>query len=254
MAPRHRRDTEPRRRLDMAINPLPDTTSPSASDSVADQAGVPAPARRGGRPSRNEAERLGEKILDAATALFLADGYGATSIETVARRAGISKRTFYHRFADKSALFEAVVHGIVERLRPANDASLFAGGSLEQILLGLARVILRASLTPEALGLFRIIVAESGRFPELAATVAGQGARQEGIVRIAAVLERAADGVAPEAARFAAAQFMFMVVAIPQRRALGMGAPMTEGELDAWTRDTVKLFLEGFRGSQRAPA
>jgi AcrR family transcriptional regulator len=236
----------------MAINPLPDTTSPSASDPVADQAGAPAPVRRGGRPSRDQAEQLSETILEVATGLFLTEGYGATSIEMVARRAGISKRTFYHRFADKSALFEAVVRGIVERLRPPNDASLFAGGSLEQILLGLARVILRASLTPEALGLFRIIVAESGRFPELAATVAGQGARQEGIVRIAALLERAAEGIAPEAARFAAAQFMFMVVAIPQRRALGMGEAMTEAELDGWARDTVRLFLEGFgAGSAR---
>ncbi len=190
---------------------------------------------------------LGERILDVATESFLADGYGATSIESIARRTRIAKRTFYHRFPDKAALFNAVVHRIVERLRPPNDASLFVGGSLEEILLGIARVILRASLMPEALGLFRVIIAESGRFPELAATVAGQGARQEGIARIAALLERETVGITTEAARFAAAQFMFMVIAVPQRRALGMGAPMVEAELDAWARDTVKLFLGGFR-------
>ena len=72
----------------------------------------------GGRPSRAQAEKLGERILDAATTLFLAHGYGATSIEEVARRARVSKRTFYHRFDDKPALFGAVVHRIVERLRP----------------------------------------------------------------------------------------------------------------------------------------
>jgi len=216
--------------------------------------GVTAVPRRGGRPSRDEAERIGGKILDVATTLFLTDGYRATSIETIARRARISKRTFYHRFPDKAALFGAVVRRIVERLRPPNDAALFTGGTLEEILLGLARVILRAALMPEALGLHRVIVAESGRFPELAATVAGQGARQEGIVRIAALLEHKIAGVSPEAARFAAAHFMFMVVALPQRRALGMGVPMTEAELDAWAQGTVNLFLNGFRGSSNAVA
>ena len=81
--------------------------------------GVPAAAsRRGGRPSRVEAEQLGERILDAATALFFTAGYGATTIEAVAKRARISKRTFYHRFDDKSALFSAVVHRTIDRLRP----------------------------------------------------------------------------------------------------------------------------------------
>jgi len=200
---------------------------------------------RGGRPSRDAAERLSDRILEVATELFLTDGFGATSIETVARRARVSKRTFYHRYPDKAALFGAVVRRIVERLRPSDDAGLFAGGTLEQILLRLARIILKAALIPESLGLFRVIVAESGRFPELAATVAGQGARQEGIVRIGALLERELGGITQEAARFAAAQFMFMVVALPQRRALGLGAPMTEAELDAWARDTVTLFLHG---------
>jgi AcrR family transcriptional regulator len=211
------------------------------------------PPRRGGRPSRDAAERLGDKILDIATALFLSGGYGSTSIEAICRRARISKRTFYHRFADKPALFEAVVRRIVERLRPPNDAGLFVGGTLEQLMLGLARALLRAALMPEALGLHRVIIAEAGRFPALAATVAGQGARQEGIVRIGALLERMTPGITAEAARFAAAQFMFMVIAIPQRRALGMGAPMTDQELETWAADTVKLFLDGYRGRNSAP-
>ena len=59
-------------------------------------------AARGGRPSRAEALRLRERILIAATELFLAEGYGSTTIEAVAARAGISKRTFYDRFDDKA--------------------------------------------------------------------------------------------------------------------------------------------------------
>ena len=57
---------------------------------------------RGGRPSRADALQLRERILLAATELFLAEGYGSTSIEAVARHAGVSKRTLYDRFDDKA--------------------------------------------------------------------------------------------------------------------------------------------------------
>ena len=212
---------------------------------------VPRARGRGGRPSREAAERLGEKILAVATELFLANGYGATSIEMVARKAGIAKRTFYHRFPDKAALFTAVVKGVMTRLRPSDDATLFLGTTLDAILEQLARAILKAALLPEALGFSRLIIAEASRFPELAAIVAQVGASEEAIRRIGALLDRFAGMRAATAlsSRFAASQFLFMVLALPQRRALGLGTPMTEAELDAWARDTVALFLSGWRGA-----
>ena len=50
-------------------------------------------------------------------------------------------------------------------------------------------------------------------------------------------------------AEFAAEQFLHMLVAGPQRRALGLGTPMTAAALDAWARDAVNLFLNGCRGT-----
>lgn len=209
--------------------------------------------RRGGRPSRLEASRLGDLIVDVATGLFLANGYGATSIEDIARGARISKRTFYHRYADKQALFAAVIRRIIERLSPPNATALFTDEApLEEVLLRLARAILQAALSPQAVALHRMIVAEAARFPDLAAAVAEQGRTQATIEAIAALLGSRAGGPAPAASRFAAAQFLHMVVAVPQRRALGLGEPMTRDEIEAWARDTVGLFLNGYRGS--APA
>jgi AcrR family transcriptional regulator len=209
---------------------------------------TPTP-RRGGRPSRAAAEQLGARILDVATELFLADGYGATTIEAIARRARIAKRTLYSRFDDKAELFGAVVHRMVERMRPSDDTGLFAGGPLDEILTRLAGFILRAALSPPALALLRVILAEATRFPELAAVVTERGGSREAVTRIAALLERAASAgeLAIENAPFAAAQFLQMVVSLPQRRALGLGAPMTPPELDGWARDTVGLFLNGCR-------
>src|SRR5450755_4232624 len=97
---------------------------------------------RGGRPSRADALRLRQRILEVATELFLAEGYGSTTIEAVAVSAGISKRTFYHRFDDKAALFAAVVHRIIVQIRPPPGVPLIKGANLRDVLHRLAEMIL----------------------------------------------------------------------------------------------------------------
>ncbi len=205
--------------------------------------------RRGGRPSRAASEQLGELILDAATQMFLSNGFGATSIDAVAQHLRMSKRTFYHRFPDKEALFAAVVHRIIQRLRPAADIPLIAGADVETILERLATLILHAALSPHAIALHRLIVAESARFPELARVLAQEGATEEANALVAGILEReAATGrIRIHDARFAAQQFLQMVVALPQRRAMGLGAPMGPQELRDWPNQVVDLFLHGCR-------
>ena len=211
-------------------------------------------SRRGGRPSKADAEQLPHRIVDAATGLFFTLGYGATTIEAVAQRARVSKRTFYHRFENKAALFSAVVHRTIERLRPPADVPLLHGANLQQILRGLADLILRAALSPPAIALHRLIVAESSRFPNLAAVVTNQGASEEAIRLIAGVLEREAHAgnLTLDNSKFAAQQFLHMVIALPQRRAMGLGTPMSTAEVDAWARDVVNLFLNGCRNWERA--
>ena len=136
---------------------------------------------------------------------------------------------------------------MVERLRPPEASQLFAEASPERALNGLAQALLQATLSPPALALFRVIVAEATRFPELASVLDQEGARREAVDRIAQLLERlaAADGRKLDDPRFAAEQFMQIVVSLPQRRALGLGVPMAKPELDDWARASVRLFLQG---------
>lgn len=213
------------------------------------------PPRRGGRPSREASALLGDRILEVAEELFLDLGYGETSIEQIAKRTRVSKRTFYYRFPDKAALFGAVVHRIVDRLRPPDVAGLFVGDNVEGILARLARAIFRVALNPQALALHRVILAESGRFPELASVVADRSAGREAIERIGALLQRDASskGLSLDASHFAATQFLQMIIAWPQRQALGLGVPMTPAELNVWARQTIKLFLNGCRGWSKHP-
>lgn len=212
-------------------------------------------ASLGGRPSRAASLELRDRILEAATQLFLTEGYGATSIEAVASRAGISKRTFYHRFDDKAALFAAVVHRIIEQIRPPASVPLLEGGTLREILQRLGGLILHAALTPRAIALHRLVTAESQRFPNLIRAVHEDGWAQEAGTLIGDLLVRLLpdQNMSADHRAFAATQFLHLVVGQPQRRLMGFGAPMTPEELNIWVRDTVTLFLNGCRGLSSAP-
>ena len=215
-----------------------------------DQRKASKPVGRGGRPVRADALRLRQRILEVAAELFLAKGYGSTTIEAVAARAGISKRTLYHRFDDKSVLFAAVVHEIIEQIRPPAGVPLIEGATLREVLRRLAGMILRAALSPQAIALHRLVMAESARFPELVRAVHGDGSAREATTLIGDLLAREPrdSTLSVEKRAFAAEQFIFMVVTLPQRRAMGYGTPMTAAELDVWADKTVDLFLNGCRG------
>jgi TetR/AcrR family transcriptional repressor of mexJK operon len=210
--------------------------------------------RRSGRPPRADALLLRERILKAATDLFLDEGYGSTTIEAVAARAGISKRTFYDRFDDKSVLFAAVVHRIIEQIRPPAAVPLLAGADLPGVLRRLAGLILRAALSPQGIALHRLITAESLRFPQLALAVENDGGKEEATGLIGGLLARELPGakVSLKNRTFAAEQFIHMVATVPQRRAMGYGTPMTAAELEAWASDVVTLFLDGYQGLRGA--
>lgn len=202
----------------------------------------------GGRPSRVESAQLSDRILDVATMLFLGDGFGATSIEAIAKRAGISKRTFYHRFRGKEELFEAVVRRMIARWAPPFDATLLDAPSIAEALERVAEYMLRVALTPHALALHRMMVAEGQRFPALARILHEVGAAT-GIEWLGRYFQQCLvrgdiGAVDPD---FAAEQFIMMVITGPRRRALGLGALLSPTELQRWTTDTVRLFLDGCR-------
>lgn len=71
---------------------------------------------KGGRPRQDQAGEAERRLLDAALQRFLACGFEGTSCEDIARAAGASKATLYARYANKEALFEAVVQRHVATL------------------------------------------------------------------------------------------------------------------------------------------
>ncbi|HTV87957.1 MAG TPA: TetR/AcrR family transcriptional regulator [Stellaceae bacterium] len=213
------------------------------------ETGSRSPARgHGGRPSRVQSAQLSDRILDAATMLFLDDGFEATSIEAVAKRAGISKRTFYHRFRSKEELFEAVVRQLIERWMPPFDGALLEAADLAEALRRIATHMLDVALTPQALALHRIMIAEGDRFPGLARILHDLG-QAAGVARLSHDLEQrvAAGEIGPIDTQFAAEQFILMTVTGPRRRAMRPGAAFGPAERPRWIEATVRLFLNGCR-------
>jgi TetR/AcrR family transcriptional repressor of mexJK operon len=123
--------------------------------------------------------RLREKraaILEAAGEVFLREGWAATSLERVAAQGGFSKMTVYRHFGTKEELFEALVEGMCRELREQAEAEqprpdLAPAIALEQ----LARQIVQGLIQPDALALYRLIVADGWRFPALARTFEQSG-------------------------------------------------------------------------------
>ena len=182
--------------------------------------------------------------------MFLRNGFAATSIESISAKAGVSKRTLYARFPDKDAVFLAVVQRLIGTWLTGFDAAMEGAPSLETALLTAGRHMLAVAMTPSALALYRLVVAEAGRFPDLAVALRDGGARV-GIERLCRLLQRYRPDASPADLAFLAEQFQHLVLAGPQARALGLGERLDDDALAAWCQASAVMFLRAIPGAQR---
>lgn len=101
---------------------------------------------------RSEATR--GRLLAAAWRLFGARGYAATSIDDIARRAGVTKGAFYHHFDDKQAIFRAVFEEAEQKLMETATAAARGPDAWHRFRAG-CRAFLEASMDP---GVQRIVL------------------------------------------------------------------------------------------------
>ena len=116
-----------------------------------------------------------EAILRGAMQEFLTHGFAATTMDKVTAAAGVSKTTVYSYFQDKEKLFVALIERLITThkvMLSQLNPEIFQGEPAE-VLAGLANHLLNQfskniSDKPEVLGLMRLMIGESGRFPMLA--------------------------------------------------------------------------------------
>jgi AcrR family transcriptional regulator len=122
------------------------------------------------RRSRPRGEVRRSQILDAATQVFLENGYGGATIDLVIERAGASKATLYSFFGGKDGLFAAIIEERAERILSAFGDPEVVESAVPSALALIARRYMEVVMAPDAVGLYRLIIAEGVRFPELART------------------------------------------------------------------------------------
>jgi TetR/AcrR family transcriptional repressor of mexJK operon len=178
-----------------------------------------------------------ERVLRAATSSFLAHGYGS-SVDDIARRAGVAKQTVYQHFANKDELFKAVAGDLAKRVLikleggPENE-------TLRSSLLRFAIEYRKRALGAQGIATFRTLMPEVPRFRALArdmyANTAGAMVRQ-----LADFLRQRLAAPDPE---FSAEMLMSMLAGVDRMKRLFAVGPGAETE-SARAARIVDLFLK----------
>ena len=201
---------------------------------------------RRGRPTQDEVKSINAAVIEAAHNMFLSDGYNSASMEAIARRAGVSKKTLYSRFPTKTELFTAVVNDQVAAWSAQAgryDDALPA--TVRERLEHHAVMFLEAQAQTEAQAFERLLLTEARHFPELVRIY------QDTAIRFALdVIARELEAAATQEQRplrdaHAAAQMFMAAVSSWSSLNSLLGITTTAAERRQIARYRVAVFMEG---------
>jgi TetR/AcrR family transcriptional regulator, mexJK operon transcriptional repressor len=180
--------------------------------------------------------RMGETraaILRAARPILLRDGLGGTTLDRVAAEGGVAKMTLYRHFPSKEALFVGLVTAMCDTMREAleNAPAADTAKPIADRLVDELHAFTSGVIEPDWLALYRLIVADGWRFPELSRVFEQSGMR---VIRwrIAELLE-SSGAPADQSARVAAEIVALALGDAYQRAILGIAE---EGDGEAFAR------------------
>jgi AcrR family transcriptional regulator len=189
------------------------------------------------------------QILAGAASVFAADGYEGASMAKIAAVAGVSKGTLYNHFDSKAALFAAYVgETCTQTLARVFDSANHEGDPAE-VLRGIAKRMVRMLLSEIGLSIYRVVIAEAAKFPDLAQAFFEAGPARA-IAFMAGWLEeetRRGRLSVPDPA-FAAEQFFNLCqTRLVLRRRLEMLPDPPESDIDGVVEASITMFLRTYR-------
>lgn len=204
-----------------------------------------SPSPGPGRP-KDPAKR--EAILAAAQALFLGNGYEASSMDAIANEAGVSKLTLYSHFKDKEALFCAAVKATCETRLPRRLFQLDEDCAIEQALLAIGNAFNALVNSPESIGLHRVMVAMAAQNPPLVRMFYDAGPQQLLCDLQQLFAQADARGLLAIAEPLCAAEHFCSLIkgARHFRLLIGYSEAADADSTDAHVRDVVALFLRAY--------
>src|ERR1700682_345802 len=200
-----------------------------------------------GRPQVRCDDETRQIIFEAARHEFAGNGYAATSMDTVARRAGVSTKTLYRLIPNKAALFEGMVAYRLDRFLADVNLRAIDHADIEEALYAALMACADLALDPEVVALQRMVLQETGKFPDIAPTFYRNGP-QRTITALADWLrvQQKRGLIALDDVDEAAGMLLGMATSAPQRAAIFGGQPLPQrSQIEARLRSCAKLFLRG---------
>ena len=227
----------------MAEIKIPQTPDPNAD---------PCDERRlRGRPQARPDCDTRQVIYEAARHEFSDNGYAATSIESVARRAGVSTKTLYRLIPNKAALFEGMTSDRIDRFLTELDLEAIDHSEFEEALYAALMACADLALDKEVVGLQSMVLQEAGKFSELAGAFYRNGI-QRAVKALADWLtaQQKRGLVEIDDAQEIAGMLLGMVADAPRRATMFGGLPLpSRPQIEARVRKCVAIFLRGYRAA-----
>ncbi|RYH10951.1 TetR/AcrR family transcriptional regulator [Tropicimonas sp. IMCC6043] len=186
-----------------------------------------------------------DQVLEGAREIFMRDGFEGASVDDIARAAGVSKATLYSYFPDKRLLFMEVATGQCQRQAEECIQSIDPNGPPREVLRKAAERMMRFYLSDFGQAVFRIVVAETARFPGLGREFWEDGPARSREVLIAYFREATARGtLRVEDPGLAADQFTELCkVDLHPRMLMGLGVEAGPAERARVAEGAVEMFL-----------
>jgi AcrR family transcriptional regulator len=200
-----------------------------------------------GRPQVRPDDETRQMIYEAARQEFAGNGYAATCMEAVARRARVSTKTLYRLIPNKAALFEGMVSERIDRFVSEVNLRGADHTDIEQALGAALIACAELALDKEVIALQRLLLQEAGKFSDVAGMY-----YTNAIQRAAAALadwlrvQQKRGLIALDDIDEAAGMLLGMVASAPRRAALFGGVPLpSRSQIKARARTCAALFLRG---------
>lgn len=120
-------------------------------------------------------QRRNQALITAATEIFLQYGFEGATLDMIIERAGGSRSTLYKNFGDKEGLFAAVIATLIDDIFVESNEKNPPLDTIETVLSFYGSRFLLNVLKPQSIGLYRLILGEYNRFPEITQAFFEQG-------------------------------------------------------------------------------
>lgn len=199
-----------------------------------------------GRPPTAALASRMRRLIAIAGDEFVAQGFSKASISRIAQEAGVSKKTIYARFPSKDALFLAVIEGLITGARDdVLDGMPTMRGAPEQVLTRFGMRIARDFTSPRVVAIYRLIVSEADRFPQLGEIFTTTMEIMRSTLATYLRQEVDAGNLAIADPVAASRQFGMLAYGELRERTL-LGETVTEAMITATVGRAVALFLAGY--------